>query len=51
MQENENVIFGLNSYIQTKNLESDFSDVMRQCLKIQNEINDLLIQKTLSVNI
>ena len=51
MQENENQIYGITTYLESKANESDFSSLMKECLDIQNEINNELINKTLSVKI
>jgi hypothetical protein len=51
MQENENYIFSLVSYIDSKEKESDYSLIMKDCLDLQQEINQEIIKKTLSVNI
>ena len=51
MQDNENTIYGISSYLDSKANESDFSNLMKECLDIQNDINNELIKKTLSVKI
>lgn len=51
MQENENYIFSLTTYIDSKEKESDYSQIMDECLNLQQEINAEIIKKTLSVKI
>lgn len=51
MQENENYIFSLLTFIDSKTNESDYSLIMKECLEIQSEINNELIKKTLLVKI
>lgn len=51
MQENENVIFSLTSFVDSKLTESDFSAIMKECMDLQKEINNELVKKTLSVKI
>jgi len=51
IQENENTIYGITTFLESKANETDFSAVMKECLDIQNDINTELIKKTLSVNI
>lgn len=51
MQENENYIFSLLTYIESKEKESDYTAIMRECLDLQQEINNELIKRTLSVKI
>jgi hypothetical protein len=51
IQENENQIYGISTYLESKANETDFSQIMKECLEIQNDINNELIKKTLSVNI
>lgn len=51
MQENENYIFSLITYIDSKEKESDYSQIMEECLSLQQEINAEIISKTLSVKI
>jgi len=51
MQENDTVIHGISNYIESKSSEADISHVTKECLDIQNDINQELIKKTLSVKI
>jgi len=51
IQENETQIYGLTTYLDSKAGETDFSQIMKECLDLQNEINNELVKKTLSVNI
>ncbi len=51
IQENENTIYGITTYLDSKAGETDYSQVMKECLALQNEINQELIKNTLSVNI
>lgn len=51
MQENENYIHSLVTYIDSKEKESDFSQIMKECMDLQQEINNELISKTLSIKI
>jgi len=51
MQENENYIHSLITYIDSKEKESDYSLLMKECLDLQQEINSEIIKKTLSVKI
>ena len=51
IQENETTIYSISSYLDSKAHETDFSAAMKECLDIQNDINNELIKKTLSVNI
>jgi hypothetical protein len=51
MQENENYIFSLITFIDSKNNDNDFGHLMNECLELQSEINNELIKKTLSVKI
>lgn len=51
MQENENYIQSLITYIDSKEKESDYSQLMKECLELQKEINSELVKKTLSVKI
>lgn len=51
MQENENVIFSLTSYVDSKLNESDFTGIMKECMDLQVEINNELVKRTLAVKI
>lgn len=51
MQENENYIYSLVTYIDSKEKESDYSSLMQECLDLQQEINSEIVKKTLSVKI
>lgn len=51
MQENDNYIHGISNYIESKSSEADYSQITKECLDIQNEINQELIKNTLSVKI
>ena len=45
IQENENYIFSLQSYIDSKANENNFSHLLKECLDLQQEINSELIKK------
>lgn len=45
MQENENFIYGLQTFIESKSKEFDFTPLMKECLGIQNEINEELLKR------
>ena len=51
MQENENYMYSLQTYIESKEKESDYSHLMKECLELQQEINSEIIKRTLSVKI
>jgi len=51
MQENENIIFALTSFVDSKLTESDYNAILKECMDLQAEINNELIKKTLSVKI
>jgi hypothetical protein len=51
MQENENVIFSLTAFVDSKLNESDYNGIMKECMDLQQEINNELVKKTLSVKI
>jgi len=51
IQENETQIYGLTTYLDSKAGETDYAQIMKECLDLQNEINNELVKKTLSVNI
>ncbi len=51
MQENENVIFSLTSFVDSKLNESDYQSLVKECMDLQQEINNELVKKTLSVKI
>ena len=51
MQENENIIFSVTAFVDSKLNESDYNALMKECLDLQVEINNELIKKTLSVKI
>lgn len=51
MQENENYIHSLMTYIDSKEKESDFSQIMKECMDLQQEINAEIVKRTLSVKI
>jgi len=51
MQENENVIFSLTSFVDGKLDDSDYHGIMKECMELQAEINNELVKKTLSVKI
>lgn len=44
MQENYNYIFSLQSFVDSKSNENDFSELMKECLDLQQEINEDLIK-------
>ncbi len=45
MQENENYIYSLLSFIEAKQNENSYSDIAKECLDLQVEINNELIKK------
>ena len=45
MQENENYIFSLVSFIESKQNENNYSDIAKECLDLQQEINNELIKR------
>lgn len=51
MQENENVIFSLTSFVDSKLNESNYQSLIKECMDLQQEINNELVKKTLSVKI
>jgi hypothetical protein len=46
MQENENYIFSLLSFIDAKQNENNYSHIAKECLELQQEINNELIKRT-----
>jgi hypothetical protein len=46
MQENENYIFSLLSFIEAKANENSYSHIAKECLELQQEINNELIKRT-----
>jgi len=51
MQENYNIIHGISTYIETKSSESSLTQIAKEVLDIQGDINQELIKNTLSVNV
>ena len=51
MQESDNYIHAISKYIESKSSESDLTQITKECLDYQNDINQELIKKTLSVKI
>lgn len=45
MQENENFIFSLSQFIDSKANENNFSHLLKECLEIQQEINNELVKR------
>jgi hypothetical protein len=45
MQENENYIYSLLSFIEAKQNENSYNDIAKECLDLQVEINNELIKK------
>ena len=45
MQENENYISSLLSFIESKNQENSYSHLAKECMEIQQEINNELVKK------
>ena len=45
IQENENYIFSLQTYIDSKSNENDFSHLLKECMDLQQEINAELIKR------
>ena len=46
MQENENYIFNLLSFIEAKANDNSYSNISKECLELQQEINNELIKRT-----
>jgi len=44
MQENENFIYSLETYIDSKEKESDYSHLLNECLQLQQDINAEIIK-------
>ena len=51
MQENDTFIQGISNYIESKSSESDLTQITKECLDFQVDINLDLINKTLAVKI
>jgi hypothetical protein len=45
MQENENYIFSLLGFIESKNSDSSYSHLAKECMEIQQEINSELVKR------
>jgi chromosome segregation ATPase len=45
IQENENYIFSLQSYIDSKTKDNEFSHLLKECMDLQQEINAELIKR------
>ena len=45
MQANENTIYGLQSYIDSKANDNEFSGLLKECMALQKQINDELLKK------
>ena len=45
MQANENNIYSLQSYIDSKGNDNQFGDLLKECMKIQENINQELLKK------
>jgi chromosome segregation ATPase len=45
IQENENYIFSLQSYIDSKAMENDFSHLLKEVMDLQRDINEELIKR------
>jgi hypothetical protein len=45
MQENENYIYSLVSFIESKQNENNYSDIAKECIDLQQEINNELIKR------
>ncbi len=46
MQENENYIFSLLSFIEAKQNENGYSQIAKECIELQQEINNELVKRT-----
>jgi predicted RND superfamily exporter protein len=45
MQENENYIFSLLGFIESKNQENSYSHLAKECMELQQEINTELVKR------
>ena len=45
MQANENTIYGLQTYIDSKANDNEFSGLLKECMALQKQINDELLKK------
>ena len=45
MQANENMIYGLQNYIESKANDNEFSGLLKECMALQKQINDELLKK------
>ena len=45
MQANENTIYGLQNYIDSKANDNEYSGLLKECMALQKQINDELLKK------
>jgi hypothetical protein len=45
MQENENYIFSLLTFIESKSQENSYSHLAKECMEIQQDINSELVKR------
>ena len=45
MQANENTIYGLQTYIESKANDNEYSGLLKECMALQKQINDELLKK------
>lgn len=45
MQSNENQIFSLENYIDSKSNDNQYSGLLKECVSLQQQINDELLKK------
>lgn len=46
IQENDNYIFSIQNFIESKASENEYSSLMKECMDLQQEINDILVKMT-----
>ena len=46
IQENDNYIFSIQNFIESKASENEYSGLMKECMVLQQEINDVLVKMT-----
>jgi hypothetical protein len=46
IQENDNYIFSIQNFIESKAGENEYSGLMKECMALQQEINDILVKMT-----
>jgi hypothetical protein len=45
MQANENTIYGLQTYIDSKANDNEYSGLLKECMALQKQINDEILKK------